>query len=65
MRYALVVSTWTPTRHRVGGFIVYKSGGVLLRSVDVLLDQAPVGIAEAVRRSKTAKTMIRFAIGLR
>ena len=38
----------------VGGFIVYKSGGVLLRSVDVLLDRAPMGLAEVVRRAVTA-----------
>jgi hypothetical protein len=36
----------------VGGFIVYKSGGVLLRSVDVLLDRAPVGLAEAVHSKR-------------
>ena len=37
----------------VGGFIVYKSGGVLLRSVDILLDRAPVGLVEKVRRAAT------------
>ena len=38
----------------VGGFIVYKSGGVLLRSVDILLDRAPVGLVDKVRRAATS-----------
>jgi cation diffusion facilitator family transporter len=35
----------------VGGFIIYKSGSVLLRSTSVLLDRAPAGFAERVRRA--------------
>jgi len=34
----------------VGGFIIYKSGSVLLGSTSVLLDRAPDGLAEQVRR---------------
>jgi cation diffusion facilitator family transporter len=35
----------------VGGFIIYKSGGILLQSLNILLDRAPVGLAERVRRA--------------
>ncbi len=35
----------------VGGLIIYKSGGVLLQSVNILLDRAPVGLAERVHRA--------------
>jgi divalent metal cation (Fe/Co/Zn/Cd) transporter len=35
----------------VGGFIIYKSSGLLLQSVNILLDRAPVGLAERVRRA--------------
>ena len=35
----------------VGGFIIYKSASVLLRSTSVLLDRAPAGLAERVRRA--------------
>lgn len=35
----------------VGGFIVYKSGGILLVSVNVLLDRAPAGLADRMRRA--------------
>jgi cation diffusion facilitator family transporter len=38
----------------VGGVIIYKSGGVLLQSVNVLLDRAPVGLAERVRQAATS-----------
>lgn len=35
----------------VGGFIIYKSGGILLVSIDVLLDRAPKGLADSMRRA--------------
>jgi cation diffusion facilitator family transporter len=38
----------------VGGLIIYKSGGVLLQSVNILLDRAPVGLAERVHRAATS-----------
>jgi cation diffusion facilitator family transporter len=38
----------------VGGLIIYKSGGVLLQSVNILLDRAPVGLAERMRRAATS-----------
>jgi cation diffusion facilitator family transporter len=38
----------------VGGFIMYKSSGILLRSVNILLDRAPVGLEEKVRWAATS-----------
>lgn len=35
----------------VGLFIIYKSGGLALRSINVLLDRAPVGLQERISRS--------------
>jgi divalent metal cation (Fe/Co/Zn/Cd) transporter len=35
----------------VGGFIIYKSGSILLQSVNILLDRAPVGLEERVRQA--------------
>jgi cation diffusion facilitator family transporter len=35
----------------VGSLIIYKSGSILLQSVNVLLDRAPVGLEERVRRA--------------
>jgi cation diffusion facilitator family transporter len=37
----------------VGGFIIYKSG-VLLQSINILVDRAPVGLTEKVRRVATS-----------
>ncbi len=38
----------------VAGFIIYKSGGILLQSVSILLDRAPVGLEEKVREAATS-----------
>ena len=49
----------------IGGFIVYKSGGILLRSVNILLDRAPVGLEEKVRRAAISVSGILAAPSVR
>lgn len=49
----------------VGGFIIYKSGGILLQSVNILLDRAPVGLAERVRLAAASVSGVQDASSVR
>jgi cation diffusion facilitator family transporter len=49
----------------VGSLIIYKSGSILLQSVNVLLDRAPVGLEERVRRAAASVSGVVDASSVR